>query len=58
MMSQDQITQLLKQSRLHLKHAKKELKTSPKESVRFKINRDVKTACVAEIDVLKQILKG
>ncbi len=58
MLSHLQIEELLKQSKLHLKHAKKELSTCPKESVRFKINRDVKLSCMAEIDVLKQILKG
>ncbi len=58
MMCQKQIHELLKQSRLHLRNANKELKANPEGSVRFKINRDIKTACIAEIDILKQVLKG
>lgn len=58
MMNREQIEQLLKQSRLHLRNANKALKVNPKGTVRYQINRDIKTACIAEIDILKQVLNG
>lgn len=58
MMNREQIEVLLKQSKLHLKNANKAMKTSQKGTVRYQINRDLKTACIAEINILKQVLNG
>lgn len=52
-----QIKELMKTSRAHLKLANKELKINPKGSVAWKTNRDIKTACIAEINILKEVLK-
>lgn len=58
MLNPKEIQELLKQSRLHLRNANKALKVNPKGTVRYQINRDIKTACIAEIDILKQVLNG
>jgi hypothetical protein len=48
----------MKTSRAHLKLANKELKINPTNSRAWKINRDIKTACIAEINILKEVLNG
>lgn len=58
MLNPKEIEELLKTSRAHLRLANHILKIAPKGSVQYKINRDIKTACKAEIDILKQVLNG
>lgn len=58
MLSPKEIEQLIKKAEVQLNLASHTLKHAPKGSVEHQINRDIKTACIAEIDILKQVLNG